>query len=78
MNERSAENVSELPRASREALEAALGYRFRDGALLALALTHRSVAYEERGGSESAEKNRPGTDNEQLEFLGDGGAGLWW
>ena len=46
------------------ALEERLGYRFRDGALLRLALTHRSVA-EEQGRSETT------ADNEQLEFLGD-------
>ena len=55
-------------------LEAALGYRFADPALLQLALTHRSLAYEARGGGE--EKNAPGTDNEQLEFMGDAVLGL--
>lgn len=38
-------------------LEAAVGYHFTDGALLAAALTHRSVS---------------GRNNERLEFLGDG------
>jgi ribonuclease-3 len=42
-------------------LEAALGYRFKDQALLQKALTHSSHAHERR----TAE------DNEQLEFLGD-------
>ncbi len=45
-------------------LEERLGYRFREPALLQLALTHRSVA-EEKGHSETT------ADNEQLEFLGD-------
>ncbi len=46
------------------ALEDRLGYSFCNGALLRLALTHRSVA-EEQGRSETT------ADNEQLEFLGD-------
>lgn len=47
-------------------VEKALGYRFRDPALLALALTHRSYA------------NEQGLDghNERLEFLGDAVLGL--
>ncbi len=45
-------------------LEGRLQYTFRNPALLALALTHRSVA-EERG------RNETDADNEQLEFLGD-------
>jgi len=57
-------------------LEALLGYTFTDAALLRLALTHRSYAYEVRGGAPELtlfpkHKNPPGTDNEQLEFLGD-------
>jgi ribonuclease-3 len=43
-------------------LEARLGYRFRDGALLERALTHASRAHEGPG---------PGRHNEPLEFLGD-------
>jgi len=58
----------------RHSLEATLGYRFADPALLTLALTHRSIAYEERNGADI--KNPPGTDNEQLEFLGDSVLGL--
>ena len=42
-------------------LEDALGYHFRDQALLQKALTHSSHAHE----------RRTGEDNEQLEFLGD-------
>ena len=45
-------------------LEAELGYRFSDRALLVRALTHSSYTYETQG-----EKN--GLDNEQMEFLGD-------
>src|SRR5579884_2840309 len=46
------------------ALEQALGYQFRDHALLSRALTHKSRAYEDGC--------KPGRgDNEQLEFLGD-------
>jgi ribonuclease-3 len=44
-------------------LEAAIGYRFRDPALLAQALTHRSRAQEDGAASVG--------DNESLEFLGD-------
>ncbi len=46
-----------------EVLEAAIGYSFRDRSLLVRALTHTSYAYEE--------SQAPGSDNEQLEFLGD-------
>lgn len=46
-----------------EELEKILGYRFRDGGLLRLALVHRTYAYE---------NPRAATDdNERLEFLGD-------
>jgi len=45
------------------ALEAALGYRFRDGALCQTALTHTSWL------NETAAEGR--SDNERLEFLGD-------
>lgn len=44
------------------AIEAAVGHRFRDGAILARALTHSSFAHE---------AGEPGRDNERLEFLGD-------
>ena len=47
-----------------EALEAALGYRFRSRELMARAFTHRSSVYEKTS-------NATSTDNEQLEFLGD-------
>lgn len=43
-------------------LQAALGHRFSDAGLLALALTHPSVANEEGGGQ---------AHNQRLEFLGD-------
>lgn len=46
-------------------LEPLLRYRFRDPALLALALTHRSLAREGQGGQ-----------NQRLEFLGDAVLGL--
>lgn len=48
------------------------GYKFRDPKLLTLALTHSSLAYEK-----SPEGTRePGSDNEQLEFIGDAVLGL--
>lgn len=43
-------------------LEAAIGHRFRDPALLRLALTHPSLAHEQGGGQ---------AHNQRLEFLGD-------
>ncbi len=45
-------------------LEEALGYRFKDRALLVRALTHSSSANESQAGSATL-------DNERLEFLGD-------
>lgn len=61
-------------------LEQILGYKFAKPALLELALTHRSHPYEARSdpgeiaGHET--RNTPGTDNEQLEFVGDAVLGL--
>ena len=67
-------------------LEHRLGHRFRNAELLALALTHRSHTYEARHGvpeilqpahpEQRDQRNAPGTDNEQLEFLGDAVLGL--
>ena len=56
-----------------------MGYSFADPRLLELALTHSSFIYETRLGRAKAngdEPNEPGTDNEQLEFLGDAVLGL--
>jgi ribonuclease-3 len=53
-----------------ERLQQLLGYQFRDPAVLDLALTHSSVAYEEQTTQD------PKDDNEQLEFLGDAVLGL--
>lgn len=47
-------------------------YKFRDPGLLALALTHSSLAYE----SNPEGAPEPGSDNEQLEFIGDAVLGL--
>jgi ribonuclease-3 len=68
------------------ALEGRLGHRFQRPDLLELALTHRSHAYEARNGAPAIvlpahpdqrdQRNAPGTDNEQLEFLGDAVLGL--
>ena len=49
------------------------GYKFKDPELLKLALTHSSLAYESNSGDHP---HRPGTDNEQLEFIGDAVLGL--
>ncbi len=51
-------------------LQQLLGYQFHHPALLDLALTHSSVAYEEQS------KHDVRQDNEQLEFLGDAVLGL--
>ncbi len=67
------------PRPELEALQGELGYVFGEPALLVLALTHSSYIYEARLGRAKAngdEPNEPGTDNEQLEFLGDAVLGL--
>ncbi|MGH9616521.1 MAG: ribonuclease III [Acidobacteriaceae bacterium] len=57
-------------RRSLERLQHLLGYQFRNGDLLDLALTHSSVAYEQQ--TEMDLK----ADNEQLEFLGDAVLGM--
>ena len=65
--------------AALEQLQSKLGYVFADADLLILAMTHSSYIYEARLGRARAngdEPNRPGTDNEQLEFLGDAVLGL--
>lgn len=51
--------------ATLDALQEAIGYRFRDEGLLNLALTHRSMGYEGVTGN-----------NQRLEFLGDSVLGL--
>ncbi len=56
------------------ALEHRIGYQFRDAALLQLALTHSSLAFEQA--EPAGTPNRTTDDNEQLEFLGDAVAGL--
>ncbi len=68
-----------MPPAAASALEERLGYCFHDPGLLELALTHSSFVYEARLGRAKTtgdEPNQPGTDNEQLEFLGDAVLGL--
>jgi ribonuclease III len=66
-------------------LETLLGHRFAQPELLRRALTHRSLAYEQRlAGAEAGEaaassvidSSDPSSDNEQLEFLGDAVVGL--
>ena len=47
-------------------------YKFRESSLLTLALTHSSLAYE----SNPEGTRDPGSDNEQLEFIGDAVLGL--
>ncbi len=72
--------------AGRQALEDKLGHRFQRPELLELALTHRSHTYEARNGAPAVilpahpeqrdQRNAPGTDNEQMEFLGDAVLGM--
>ncbi len=72
--------------AVRRSLEAKLCHEFAQPELLELALTHRSYTYEARNGipavigpahpDQRDQRNAPGTDNEQLEFLGDAVIGL--
>ena len=60
-------------------LQERLDYEFQDPKLLELALTHSSYIYEARLGrakTNADEPNQPGSDNEQLEFLGDAVLGL--
>jgi ribonuclease-3 len=67
-------------------LEARLSHRFLRPQLLTLALTHRSHTYEARHGAPAVilpahpeqrdQRNAPGSDNEQMEFLGDAILGL--
>lgn len=53
-----------------DALQAALGYRFASRELLARALTHRSSVHE-KPVHQAPSPAGSGSDNEQLEFLGD-------
>lgn len=55
-------------------LESRIGYRFQSAALLQLALTHSSLAFETS--DPPGTPNRTTDDNEQLEFLGDAIAGM--
>jgi ribonuclease-3 len=48
------------------------GYTFKNPTLLTLALTHSSLAYE----SNPEGQHDPGSDNEQLEFIGDAVLGM--
>jgi ribonuclease III len=78
--ERRSRSTAGRANGSRSALEQTLGYKFSKPKLLELALTHRSHPYEARSdpGEIAAHetRNTPGTDNEQLEFVGDAVLGL--
>lgn len=52
--------------------ESFFDYKFKDPSLLTLALTHSSLAYE----NNPEGVRHPGSDNEQLEFIGDAVLGL--
>src|SRR5579872_4055026 len=73
---RSASGVSRPARMTSKPTEGAekrfFGYKFKDPSLLTLALTHSSLAYE----SSPERTHEPGSDNEQLEFIGDAVLGL--
>jgi ribonuclease-3 len=64
MSMRRSQSVREKPQESASTL---FDYSFRSPELLTRALTHRSLAYETNPDT----LNDPGTDNEQLEFVGD-------
>ncbi len=66
---RRSQPVREKPQ---EAASILFDHRFRSPELLTRALTHRSLAYETNPDA----LNDPGTDNEQLEFVGDAVLGL--
>jgi ribonuclease-3 len=67
-------------------LEKKLEHKFARPALLELAMTHRSHTYEAKHGvptvilpahpEQRDQRNAPGTDNEQMEFLGDAVIGM--
>jgi ribonuclease III len=76
---RSAAHGSGTSRAGRESAKASesvekrfFGYKFKNPGLLTLALTHSSLAYE----NSPERTHEPGSDNEQLEFIGDAVLGL--
>ncbi len=73
---RRADNAAPLPPGPKLAGDSSdarfFGYKFKDPALLTLALTHSSLAYE----SNPEGTRDPGSDNERLEFLGDAVLGL--
>ena len=50
-------------------LQGRIAYRFRKPALLELALTHSSLAFEQGESSNRGAPNLTTEDNEQLEFL---------
>lgn len=66
----SAPSPGEPVAAALQPLESLLGCSFRDPALLAQALTHRSLAHEQAADQPQSQ------DNERLEFLGDAVVGL--
>jgi ribonuclease-3 len=59
-------------RASGSAADCFFDYNFKNPSLLTLALTHSSLAYE----NNPEGTREPGSDNEQLEFIGDAVLGL--
>ena len=71
-----AKSNPEMTQDPAEALQARIGYTFRNPDLLRLALTHSSLAFEQGEAAGRSEPNRTTEDNEQLEFLGDSVVGL--
>jgi len=65
-------SVRGTSRSSDTAEKRFFGYKFKNPGLLTLALTHSSLAYE----SSPERTHEPGSDNEQLEFIGDAVLGL--
>lgn len=64
------------PQSPADALQDRIRYRFQNAALLQLALTHSSLAFERSESAGRGEPNLTTEDNEQLEFLGDSVVGL--
>ena len=76
MAKRRSSAVPDVPETPADALQQRIGYRFRDPALLQLALTHSSVAFERGESAGQGVPNLTTEDNEQLEFLGDAVVGV--
>lgn len=64
------------PRTQSDKADPLTGHSFQNPALLKLALTHSSLAYEKTTGTGTSPAKKNPADNEQLEFVGDAVLGL--